>query len=52
LSTGGTFSFYKDSIFAVDASDSDDCLEKKNPKFQDMMEAIAVFEKRSTASIC
>ena len=42
----------KDSIFAVDASGSDDCLELKNPKFQDMMEAIAVFNKRSAASIC
>jgi pimeloyl-ACP methyl ester carboxylesterase len=41
----------KDSIFAVDASGPDDCLEKKNPKFQDMMEAIALFEKRSAASI-
>jgi hypothetical protein len=40
----------KDSIFAVDASDPDDYLEFKNPKFQDMMEAIAVFEKRSSAS--
>jgi len=36
----------------VDASGSDDCLELKNPKFQDMMEAIAVFNKRSAASIC
>ena len=42
----------KDSIFAVDASGSDDCLEMKNPKFQNMMEAIVVFNKRSAASIC
>ncbi len=40
----------KDSIFAVHASDSDDCLEMKNPKFEDMMEALAVFEKRRDRS--
>ena len=42
----------KDSIFAVDASGSDDCQEMKNPKFQNMMEAILVFNKRSAALIC
>lgn len=51
LSTGGTLSFYKDLIFALDASDSATCLEKKNPKSQDRMEAITLFEKKSAASI-
>ena len=42
----------KDSIFAADDSDSKKRLESENPQFQNMMEAIALFEKGSAASVC